>query len=125
MDKCSAINSNIIFPRHVPSDGSFIAWKKADSVDEAVIIKLRIPEDAKRFCANNKCRADKVEVLGFETLGGEKLPDDTIVHSFWDPLFKYHTGFIEVYNFDDNPQVECGKGIHFFLSRDDAVNYVF
>jgi hypothetical protein len=64
-------------------------------------------------------------VLGFETLGGEKLPDDTIVHSFWDPLFKYHTGFIEVYNFDDNPQVECGKGIHFFLSRDDAVNYVF
>ena len=125
MDKCSAISSNIIFPRHVPSDGSFIAWKKANAVDEAVIIKLRIPEDAKRFCANDKCRADKVEVLGFETLDGEKLPDDTIVHSFWDPKFKYHTGFIEVYNFDDDPQVECGKGIHFFLSRDDAVNYNF
>ncbi len=125
MDRCSAINSNIIFPRHVPSEGSFIAWKKAKAVDEAVIIKLRIPEDAKRFCVNNKCRANKVEVLGFETLDGEKLPDDTIVHSFWDSLFKYHTGLIEVCNFNDDPQVECGRGIHFFLSRDDAVNYVF
>lgn len=125
MDKCSDINSNIIFPRHVPSEGSFIAWKKANAVDETVIIKLRIPEDAKRFCANNKCRADKVEVLGFETLDGEKLPDDTIVHSFWNPLFKYHIGFIEICKFNDDPQVECGGGIHFFLSREDAVNYVF
>lgn len=126
MDNCDSCNSNIIFPCHVPSEGSFIAWKKAISVDDGnIIIKLRIPEDAKRFCINNKCRANKVEVLGFETIDGEKLPDTTIVNSVWDPLFKYHIGIIEICTFNDNPQVECGSGIHFFLSRDDAVNYVF
>ena len=129
MDNCMSVNSNVVFPQHVPSSGSFIAWKKALIKEfyesKEIIIKLNIPEDAKRCSANHKCRANKVEVLGFETLDGEKLPDTTIAHSFWDSLFKYHTGTIEVSNFNDNPQVECGGGIHFFLHRDDAVNYVF
>lgn len=129
MSNCKSFESNITFPSHVPSNSSFIAWKKAIVTEgrniKDIIIKLRIPEDAKRFCANHKCRADKVEVLGFETLGGEKLPDTTVVNSCWDKLFKYHIGLIEAVSFNDNPQVECGGGIHFFLSRDDAVNYVF
>jgi hypothetical protein len=133
MDNCRSFNSNIVFPQHVPSEGSFIAWKKAcirkcaehnyDVID--VIVKLRITEDAFRCSANHKCRASKVEVLQFETLDGEKLPDDTDVRSFFNHTFKYHIGIVESRAYNTNPQDECSNGIHFFLNRNDAVNYVF
>ena len=133
MDECEATDSNIVFPQHVPSEGSFIAWKKArmrdpdgdhfESTD--VIIKLRIPDDAERCSANHKCRADKVEVIQYETLDGEKLPDNIYVHSFFNSSFVYHIGMIDSGEYDHDPQCECSGGIHFFLNRDDAVNYVF
>lgn len=133
MDECEATNSNIVFPQHVPSNGSFIAWKKArmrdpdgdqyESTD--VIIKLRIPDDAERCGANHKCRANKVEVIQYETLDGEKLPDSINVCSFFNAEFVYHIGMISSVIYDHDPQCECSSGIHFFLNRDDAVNYVF
>lgn len=134
MDNCTSFNSNLVFPQHIPSEGSFIAWKKAwkreecasDKYDNAdVIVKLRIPEDADRCSANHKCRASKVDVIQFETLDGKKLPDDTDVRSFWNSMFKYHIGIVESHGYNTNPQDECSNGIHFFLNRDDAVNYVF
>ena len=130
MDNCGSFNSNLVFPQHVPSEGSFIAWKKAkwvlDKYEKTdVIVKLRITEDADRCSANHKCRASKVEVLQFETLDGKKLPDDTDVRSFWNSMFKYHIGIVESNGYNTNPQDECSNGIHFFLNRDDAVNYVF
>lgn len=133
MDNCRSFNSNLVFPQHVPSEGSFIAWKKArirklvenDYEDTDVIVKLRVVEDADRCSANHKCRASKVEVIQFETLDGEKLPDDSDVRSFWNSLFKYHIGIVESHGYNTNPQDECSNGIHFFLNRNDAVNYVF
>lgn len=133
MDNCRSFNSNLVFPQHVPSEGSFIAWKKArickcaenDYEDTDVIVKLRVVEDADRCSANHKCRASKVEVLQFETLDGKKLPDDTDVSSVFNHTFKYHIGIVESRAYNTNPQDECSNGIHFFLNRDDAVNYVF
>jgi hypothetical protein len=134
---CEAINSNIVFPQHIPSEGSFIAWKKASMREfngdhygdhykhTDIIVKLRIPDDAERCSANHKCRANKVEVIQYETLDGEKLPDDIEVHSFYDATFWYHIGMIEIPDYIYYPQLECGGGIHFFLNRNDAVNYVF
>ena len=126
MDRCKSFNSNLVFPQHVPSEGSFIAWKKARTgVATDVIVKLRITEDADRCSANHKCRASKVEVIQFETLDGKKLPNDTDVRSFWNSMFKYHIGIVESHGYNSNPQDECSNGIHFFLNRDDAVNYLF
>ena len=48
-------------PMACPSEGSFIAWKK---VNGQFLIKLEIPEDAKRSSATSKkCRCNKAKVL--------------------------------------------------------------
>lgn len=131
LSKCIIFDSNIDIPQTVPSDGSFIAWKKAVILTddgfstEHVIVKLRIPEDAKRVGTTNKCRANKVEVLGFETLSGEKLPDDTDVRSWYDTDFRYKIGVVVSDGFCDDSTVICGDGIHFFLNKTDAINYMF
>lgn len=131
MTDCKVIESTLHLPQFIPSSGSFIGWKKAltaDSLGEQheVIVKLRIPENAERVCASHKCRASEVEVLGFETLEGEKLPDNTNVFSWWNSYYRYKIGIAKpMYEFDHNPQVECGSGIHFFLDREAAVNYRF
>lgn len=130
IDRCKVVESNITLPQMIPSNGSFIAWKKALCGREgesrsAVIIKLRIPEDAKRCCVSHKCRASKVEVLGFETLDGQKLSDDSYVHSWYDDDFMYTVGIVEPLRFDDDLTAQCSDGIHFFLNRDDAVAYEF
>ena len=132
MCDCSALNNCISFPQGVPSEGSFIAWKKArmweldgDHYNRTdIIVKLRIPENAKRCSANHKCRANMVEVIQYETLDGDKLPDNIEVHSLYNGEFTYHIGMIESDMYISNPQRECGNGIHFFLNRDDAVSYV-
>ena len=89
------------------------------------IVKLEICEDAKRSSATtNKCRASKVKVLGFETLFGQSLPDDTYVESEFDPTFVYKVNtIIEIENFDEDRWNECASGIHFFINRQEAVNY--
>ena len=126
----TATNTGIILPQNVPSHGSFIGWKKAYAYDlsddtlKDIIVKLYIPEDAIRYAPNHKCRANKVEVLGFETLHGEKLPDDLKVFSMFDPEFMYKIGTVTPKrDFYANPQEECSPGIHFFLNRNDAVAY--
>ena len=68
-DLCGAINFPNI-PMACPSDGSFIGWKKAHDM----IVKLQIPEDAKRSSATGrKCRCDKAVVLAIETLMGHRF----------------------------------------------------
>lgn len=131
MTECKVTESTLHLPQFIPSSGSFIGWKKALTTDPTgrqheVIVKLRIPENAERVCASHKCRASEVEVLGFETLDGEKLPDDTKVFSWWSNSYCYKIGMAKPqYAIDPNPQIECGSGIHFFLDREAAVNYRF
>jgi len=131
LSRCTIFDSNIDIPQTVPAEGSFIAWKKAVNYNydgyytPNVIVKLRIPEDAQRVGITNKCRADRVEVLGFETLSGEKLPDDTDVRSWYDKDFHYKIGVVKSDSFCDKPTIVCGEGIHFFLNKTDAINYKF
>lgn len=119
-----------------PEKGEFIGWKKARvysevrdyryiSLDEC-IIKLQIPEDARRSCAfSNKCRCDKAKVLGIYDLGGDPLPSNTVAHSIRDNSFRYATGEVVTPRepFDDDLFNECSSGIHFFMSREEAVKY--
>lgn len=116
-------------PLACPDTGSFIGWKKARLTDCVIpwcIVKLEICEDAKRSSATtNKCRASKVKVLGFETLDGVPLPDDFHVVSDFDSSFVYKVNtVIEIENFDEDRWYECAPGIHFFINRQEAVNYI-
>ena len=111
---------NIFFPMACPEKGSFIAFKKAG----CYIIELFIPSNAKRCSATSrKCRCSKAKVISITTPSGDKT-NITEVHSNYDPNFIYKLGeYVEVKNFDDNRWNECSTGIHFFLTRQEAVNY--
>lgn len=114
-------------PMSCPSEGSFIAWKKCYTNDQVeVIVKLNIPSDAERSSATgSKCRASKAEVLEIQTLDGEKLTDVT-AYSAWDVRFVYIPGTTVMPKepFCKNRYEECASGIHFFVDRQEAVNYL-
>jgi hypothetical protein len=95
-------------------EGSLIGWKKCA---HGVIVKLRIPEEAKRSHAfGRKCRAEYVEVL--EVHGAE------VGLSLHDGKTAYRAGErVKPDSFDENWQEECSSGIHFYLSRIEAENH--
>lgn len=46
------------------------------------------------------------------------------IESYFDSCFVYRIGeIVEVPDFDDNRWNECAPGIHFFMDRQDAVEY--
>ncbi len=110
----------------VPSSGSFTGWKK---VRGGYILKLLIPANAKRTSSlvGRKCRANKVKVVGVEKTSTSKFvnPDRVKYYSLFRPKFSYYVGeYITEPDYDDNPTVECTKGIHFFITKEEAINYV-
>jgi uncharacterized protein YjbI with pentapeptide repeats len=96
-------------------EGDLIGWKKCYG---GVIVKLRIPADAKRSHAfGRKCRAEFADVL--EVIGAEFGYTDC--HG---PRTEYHVGQrVTPDKWDDNWQDECSHGIHFFITRLEAENY--
>jgi hypothetical protein len=102
------------FALQCPEEGAFVAWKKCEN---NVIVKLLIPEDAKRSSATTrKCRASKAIVL--EVIGAKKGISQA------DQRFRYEVGKEVIPDsFDDNRWAECSHGIHFFLTRKEAENY--
>ena len=94
--------------------GSLIGWKKCRG---GVIVKLRIPEDAKRSHAfGRKCRAEYVDVL--EVIGAE------VGIAQHDRKTEYRAGERVVPDsFSDNWQEECAPGIHFFITEEEARAY--
>ena len=103
-----------------PTEGSFIGWKKASGH----IVKLRIPEDARRSSATgHKCRCDKAYVMEIQNMDGTRATVDA-VRSDHDQNFVYTVGAtVEVPDFDDNRWSECAPGIHFFIDRRAAVEH--
>ena len=112
--------STVFFLPQCPSEGSFVAWKKAGKI----IVKLLVTEDAKRSSATTlKCRCSKAKVLAIENMDGSES-DLKEVESSYDCNFVYRVGeTVEVENFDDDRWNECSSGIHFFIARDMAVKY--
>ena len=85
---------------------------------EGKIITLEIPIGAKVFSINNdKRRTNKAKVIDMQ--GNPELS------SMGDNDFKYHVGDeIEIKDFDERYNVECGCGIHFFSTREEVENYM-
>ena len=118
-----------VCPLVCPEEGSFIGFKKAiifnsDILDDShVIVKLKVLENAKRSSATTrKCRCSEAEVISITSLNGNYSL--TKAFSAFNPDFMYEVGkIVAVDNFDENRWNECSTGIHFFITRDEAVNY--
>ena len=110
-------------PLVCPSDGAFVGWKKVINRFR-YIVKLEIPEDAKRSSTTTrKCRCDKAKVLdimNFDT----KEHVEQVVNKAYDQETLYKVGKM-VYpdKFDDDRWNECSNGIHFFINKQDAIDY--
>lgn len=110
------------FALQCPEEGSFIGYKKA----RGHIVKLEILSDAKRSSATTrKCRCSAAKVLSITTLDGRD--DGTqFISSGRDSSFVYKVGeIVRVDDFDENRWNECSTGIHFFITRDEAVEYSY
>ena len=118
-DLYRAVSAPLI-PMSCPDSGSFTAWKKA----HGYIVKLLIPEDARRSSATRrKCRCDKAVVVAIETVNGEQSELDEIA-SDRDSTFIYKVGeTVTEPNFCEDRFQECAPGIHFFVDRQEAVDY--
>ena len=129
-----------------PEEGSFIGFKKAyinitpnnkpifipsrggnktNFPILPVIVKLQITEDSLRSSSTSrKCRCSKAKVLSISYLDGTECPEDTIALSQHDNDFVYKVGeILEIKDFKKDRWKECATGIHFFITREEAVNY--
>ena len=116
------------FPMACPDKGSFIGYKKIWRSKEykeikEFIVKLEIPEDAKRSSSTtNKCRCSKAKVLEIKDVdSGETIEEITNINE--KPCI-YKVGEV-VYpdSFDECRWNECSNGIHFFMTEQDAIDY--
>jgi len=106
----------IIAKTRILPDGDIIGWKKCRN---GVLVKLLIPATAKRSHAfGRKCRAEfakVVEIIGAETAVSQ-----------YDCEFIYEVGeeVKPVAPFSEDWQNECESGIHFFITRIEAEEYL-
>ena len=120
-DLRGAMNAPYV-PMACPDEGEYTAYKKARG---DYIVVLHIPSYAKRSSASGrKCRCDKANVIRIENLDGS-MADVSTVYSTYDDSFGYTVGeTVTVENFDDNRWNECAPGIHHFMNRQEAIDYV-
>ena len=112
---------NIPFiPMACPDTGAFIGYKKASGY----ILKLEILQDARRSSSSSrKCRCDKAKVLEIQNLYGD-IANVKEVKSNYDKNFIYRLGeIVEEPDFCEDRWNECAEGIHFFINRQEAVEY--
>ena len=108
-------------PISCPSDGSFIGWKNI----KGCLVKLLIPEDAKRSSATtNKCRCDKAKVLEIIDLTTNEHLDKIINEEYAKCVYRVGK-MVYPDKFDKNRWKECSHGIHFFINKQEAVEYGF
>ena len=116
---CEAKNIPFI-PLVCPERGSFTAFKKCGSY----IIELLIPQDAKRCSATTrKCRASYAKVVAITNMDGSQAEVDHVTNHAYEPI-EYKIGeYVHPDSFDDDRWNECSHGIHFFINRQEAVEY--
>jgi len=108
-----------------PEEGDFYAWKK---VENGIVLKLLIPADAKRTSSliGRKCRASHVvPVEAFSIVDGELVPVDgkkfvgKHAINFWYTIGRKRNAD----KYDPDIRVECTHGIHFFMTKQEAIEW--
>nr|DAG84204.1 MAG TPA: hypothetical protein [Caudoviricetes sp.] len=106
-----------------PEEGAFIGFKKCNGAEECVLVKLEIPEDAKRSSATTrKCRCSKAKVISITGIVTRQEYNEAF--SQHDKKFVYRVGETVVPDsFDEDRWNECSNGIHFFITKQEAIDY--
>ena len=106
-----------------PEEGAFIGFKKCNGAEERVLVKLEIPKDAKRSSATTrKCRCSKAKVISITGIETGKEYEEAF--SQRDKKFVYRVGETVVPDsFDEDRWNECSNGIHFFITKQEAIDY--
>ena len=118
---------NMYLPIACPEKGSFIGFKKIYYPDRKdwLIVELQIPAKAKRCSATSrKCRCEYAKVLSITKLDGTDSGLRSIAHKAYDHVTIYEIEKrVKPDCFDENRWNECSHGIHFFITRQEAVDY--
>jgi hypothetical protein len=116
------------------SNEMIIGWKAVKNANgDKRIIKLAIPPDARTlipideeyFLNNQKERADQAIVMDIQLPDEHDeisvVPHETVAYSYIysnEQPFEYKIGkLVKPNGFNENPDIGCGKGIHFFRSK--------
>ena len=120
LDKIKYNENTTFFALVCPEEGDFIAWKRVNNI----IVKLSIPAEAKRSSATTrKCRCEYAKVLELQNLDGTPYNGDKVVNKrYVETIYKVGE-IVHPDSWDDNRWNECSHGIHFFITRDEAVRY--
>lgn len=109
------------------AEGALIEYRKGKILTEQIngykkckneiIVTLLIPRGAIVFSINgNKCRTNRAKVINID--GADRA------YSSHNNNMSYYVGDeFNIYDFNCEYNVECGKGIHFFMTREEAENY--
>ena len=99
-------------------DGDLVVYKQ---LANGSIATLKIPKEARRSNATGrKCRAEYAEVLAIQDKEGGAIESDV---SWYDSNFVYRVGeTVRPHEWCEDRWQECAGGIHFYLTRYEAVN---
>ena len=90
-----------------------IGYKKCQN---EIIVTLLIPRGAIMFSINGKkCRTNRAKVIAID--GVDRA------YSEYNGMSYYVGDEFNIYNFNCQYNVECGEGIHFFMTRKEAERY--
>lgn len=108
------------FKLHCPETGPFLGYKKCFNNR---LVQLLIPADAKRTSATmNSCRCSKAKVLTIKSFDYKQEFDEA--WSLVDENFVYRKGqWVEVLDFNEDRWQDSTTGIHFWMTREEALAY--
>ena len=120
MDGITADERTAFFRMYCPEKGAFLAYKKCFN-DR--LVQLLVPADARRVSAAcNACRCDKAKVLSIKSFDYEER--FTEAWSLVDENFVYRVGeWVEAKNYNPDRWMESTGGIHFWMTREEALAY--
>ena len=104
----------------IPEEGSFIGWK---SCANQCLVKLEIPSRAKRHnsLGGRKCRASYVKTLQIWDRNGNPIHECV---GSQDDKTVYKVGRLtKPDKYDPDPLTECSNGIHFFITKQEAIDW--
>ena len=106
-------------PLACPSDGEFTGWKKVGDK----LIRLLIPADAKRSSAASiKCRCEKAKVVAITSLDEGECYEEVTNSNYAETIYRVGE-MVYPDSYDDDRWNECSHGIHYFINKQDAINY--
>lgn len=128
----NAKGNNIEYRKGIILTESIIGYKKCRSFEHHdVIVTLEIPKDAIVFSINgDKCRTNKAKVISINLIEDEDIEvnrahsSSIIKYYGYDYYLSYYIGDeINIKNFNYQYNVECAEGIHFFMTKEEAIKY--